>query len=176
MTFLKSIPCALALALVVHTGASAAAEKKPPETEDIGNLSLVVENDLFARTDQGYTSGVRASWVTSPAKTPQWAVGLAKSLPLFADWGEVRTEYAIQQAIFTPRDTRRVNPDPRDRPYAGWLNASFGLIGEAGPLLDQVALSFGVIGPASLAQQSQKFVHDVKNIDSPLGMDHRAEE
>jgi lipid A 3-O-deacylase len=173
MTFLKSIPCALALALVVHTGASAAAEKKPPETEDIGNLSLVVENDLFARTDQGYTSGVRASWVTSPSKTPQWAVGLAKSLPLFADWGEVRTEYAIQQAIFTPRDTRRVNPDPRDRPYAGWLNASFGLIGEAGPLLDQVALSFGVIGPASLAQQSQKFVHDVKNIDSPLGWDHQ---
>ena len=140
-----------------------------PEAEDKGTFSLVVENDLVARTDRSYTSGVRASWVTAPQATPAWAVGLARAIPLFADWGVIRTEYAIQQAIFTPQNTALLVPSPRDRPYAGWLNASFGLIGETGYLLDQLSLSFGVVGPASLARQSQKLVHDIRGIDSPRG-------
>lgn len=144
-----------------------------PEPEDRGTFSLVVENDLFARTDRSYTSGVRASWVTAPQATPSWAVELAKGIQLFADWGTIRTEYAVQQAIFTPQDTKRVIPDPLDRPYAGWLNASFGLIGETGSLLDQLSLSIGVVGPASLARQSQKLVHDVLGQDSPRGWDYQ---
>ncbi len=142
-----------------------------PEPEDRGTFSLVVENDLFARTDRSYTSGVRASWVTAPQATPAWAVQLARAIPLFADWGAIRTEYAVQQAIFTPQNTALVVPDPLDRPYAGWLNASFGLIGETGSLLDQLSLSIGVVGPASLARQSQKLVHDIRGIASPRGWD-----
>ncbi|MDB5569613.1 MAG: hypothetical protein JWN93_796, partial [Hyphomicrobiales bacterium] len=173
MTHFKTLPACALLALAVHAGPCAAIAKEQAGPEDVGNFSLIMENDLFARTDEGYTSGVRASWVTSPAQTPLWAVNLAKSLPLFADWGVVRTEYALQQSIFTPRDVKRAIPDPLDRPYAGWLNASFGLIGEAGPLLDQLSLSVGVIGPASLAQASQRLVHDIKGIDSPRGWDQQ---
>ena len=131
------------------------------------------ENDLVARTDRSYTSGVRASWVTAPQATPAWAVGLARAIPLFAGWGTIRTEYAIQQTIFTPQNTTLVVPNPFDRPYAGWLNASFGLIGETGSLLDQLSLSLGVVGPASLARQSQKLVHDIRGIDSPRGWDYQ---
>jgi hypothetical protein len=144
-----------------------AGQAAAPDREGTGVFTVVVENDLFARTDQSYTSGVRASWVTSPQNTPSWALSLARRIPLFADWGVVRTEYAIQQAIFTPADTRRVIPDPLDRPYAGWLNASIGLIGETGSLLDQLSLSLGVVGPSSLARESQRLVHDIRGIDSP---------
>jgi lipid A 3-O-deacylase len=98
-------------------------------------------------------------------------VNLARQIPLFAAWGVVRTEYAIQQTIFTPRNTDLVVPDARDRPYAGYLNASFGLIGETGPLLDQLSLSLGVVGPASLARESQKLVHDILGEGSPRGWD-----
>lgn len=160
-----------AVALTASCLPIAAFAQSSPEAEDRGTFSLVVENDLVARTDRSYTSGVRASWVTAPQATPAWAGVLARAIPLFAGWGAVRTEYAIQQAIFTPQNTTLVIPDPSDRPYAGWLNASFGLIGETGSLLDQLSLSIGVVGPASLARQSQKLVHDIRGIASPRGWD-----
>ncbi|HEY8580935.1 MAG TPA: lipid A deacylase LpxR family protein [Beijerinckiaceae bacterium] len=163
----------VAFALLSFGAPRAALAQQAPEAEEQGTLSVVVENDLFARRDQSYTSGVRASWVTSPANTPKWAIDLARQVPLFADWGTVRTEYAIQQTIFTPPNTRLNPPDPLERPYAGWLNASIGLIGETGSLLDQLSVSIGVVGPASLAQQSQRLVHDILGIDSPKGWDYQ---
>lgn len=160
----------LALALLPAVAAQAQSAPKP---EEKGTFSLVVENDLFTHTDRAYTSGVRASFVTAPADTPEWAVQLARQLPLFASWGVVRSEYAVQQTIFTPRNTDLVVPDPKDRPYAGALSASFGLIGETGPLLDQLSISIGVVGPASLAQQAQRLVHDILGESSPRGWDHQ---
>jgi lipid A 3-O-deacylase len=148
---------------------SSARAQTPPKPEEKGVFSLVVENDLFTHTDRAYTSGVRASWVTAPADTPAWALQLARQLPLFAGWGVVRTEYAVQQAIFTPRNTDLSIPDPADRPYAGSLSASFGLIGETGPLLDQLSLSVGVVGPASMAREAQKLVHNILGEGSPRG-------
>lgn len=71
--------------------------------------------------------------------------------------------------IFTPRDTTLLVPNPLDRPYNGWLNASFGLIGETGPILDHLSLSVGVVGPAAGAKEAQKFVHDALGVTSPNG-------
>ncbi len=159
--------CVIALS-VAATVRPATADDKPSKEEG-GNFSLIIENDLIAKTDQDYTSGVRASWITAPQTTPAWAVQMARQLPLFASWGAVRTEYAFQQVIFTPRNTIAVVPDPQDRPYAGWTNASFGLIGESGQLLDQLSISIGVVGPASLAQPSQRLVHDIYGEASPRG-------
>ena len=156
-------------AAIAFASTNAAKAQAPPETEKTGVFSLVIENDLIARTDRDYTSGVRASWVTSPQETPAWAAKFVRLLPLFASWGTVRTEYAIQQVIFTPRDTTLIIPDFRDRPYAGWTNVSFGLIGETGSLLDQLSLSIGVVGPASLARESQRLVHDILRESSPRG-------
>jgi hypothetical protein len=159
------------IALFASAASLPAIAQSQPKPDDKGNFSLVVENDRFGLlgTDKGYTSGVRASWVTSPQGTPKWAVNLARQLPLFADGSKVRAEYAIQQAIFTPTDTTLVVPNPLDRPYSGWLNASFGLIGETGPIIDQLSLGVGVVGPASGAQETQKLVHDLLGVTSPQG-------
>lgn len=159
------------IALFAAEAALPATAQGQAKSDDKGNFSLVVENDRYGLlgTDKGYTSGVRASWVASPQYTPTWAVDLAKQVPLFANWGLVRAEYAIQQVIFTPRDATLLVPNPLDRPYSGWLNASFGLIGETGPILDQVSLGLGVVGPASGAQASQKLVHDLLGVTSPQG-------
>lgn len=99
--------------------------------------------------------------------TPAWAKGLGRSLPGLQS-GTVWVNYAFGQDIFTPKDIRRSDPDPDDRPYAGLLYGSVGLVRLEGPMLDQIALTAGVVGPAALAEPVQNGAHDV------LG-DNRAE-
>ena len=170
---IKFITRIFLLAFFLPSNLMTAQADDTPKTEVSGNFSLVIENDLVVKTDKNYTSGVRASWTTAPEKTPIWAKNFAVGIPQFSNWTNVRTEYALQQVIFTPKATSLVTPNPLDRPYAGWLNATFGLIGEDGPLLDQLTLSIGVIGPASLAEQSQKLVHDLYGQTSPKGWSHQ---
>ena len=140
------------------------------EPERAGTFSLVVENDLFANSDRGYTSGQRLSWVTRPMEDLHSGIaGWVRQIPLFAGWHTVRAEYALNQAIFTPADISRVNPDPLDRPYAGWLEASFALIGEGNGYLDQLSIGFGVVGPAALGQESQDLIHILRQFDRAQG-------
>lgn len=144
------------------------------ETET-GTLSLVFENDLFYDTDRNYTNGVRASWLSGPGRTPAWALRAARWFPLFPDGGTVRTSYAVGQNMYTPEDIALRGPPLDDRPYAGWLYGSMGLIAETGRRLDQLELTLGVVGPASLAEQTQTFVHEVTDSQEPRGWDTQLE-
>lgn len=135
-----------------------------------GTLSFVIENDIFY-SDQYYTNGVRASWTTAADKRPEWALNAARLFPFFPDNASVRTNYAIGQNMYTPKETEMKNPPSDDHPYAGWLYGSVGLIAENGRQLDQIEFTLGVVGPASLAEQTQKFVHKVRGIDIPQGWD-----
>jgi hypothetical protein len=54
-----------------------------------------------------------------------------------------------------------VDPPLTDRPYAGFLYGSIGVVADSGVHLDQLQLTLGVIGPDSLAEDSQNFVHDI---------------
>ena len=136
-----------------------------------GILSLNFENDLFYGNDRNYTNGVRAAWLSGPDDTPDWAVRTAAWFPLFPERCCVRTEYAVGQNMYTPADISLSNPPPDDRPYAGWLYASIGVIAETDDRLDQLGLSIGVVGPASFAEQTQKFVHRHVGSPRPQGWD-----
>ena len=136
-----------------------------------GVWSMVIENDLFYGSDQSYTSGVAFAWVPSPKPAPDWAVGIARSLPWFPDAGEVRHGYVLGQNMYTPRDITLVNPPLDDRPYAGWLYGTIGLGVETSQLSDQVLLTVGIVGPASLAEQSQKAIHKITGSTEPMGWD-----
>jgi hypothetical protein len=167
----------LGLCSVLVLPAMAADVAKPePET---GALSFVYENDVFYDTDREYTNGVRLAWVTGPGETPDWALTAARWLPFFPDSAgntvKIRTTYAVGQNMYTPGDITVADPAPGERPYAGWLYGSIGLIVEWGEelnRLDQLDLSVGVVGPASLAEQTQRFVHKyVTNSPDPKGWD-----
>ncbi|MCK9988133.1 MAG: lipid A 3-O-deacylase [Azoarcus sp.] len=134
-------------------------------------LSLVLENDLFYDTDGNYTNGVRAAWLSAPDQAPEWALRAARRLPFFPEDGTVRTSYAIGQNMYTPQDIEIPNPPLDDRPYAGWLYGSIGLIAETGGRLDQLELTLGIVGPPSLAEQTQTFVHEVVGAPKPRGWD-----
>ena len=134
-----------------------------------GAFSILFENDIFYNSDHDYTNGVELAYTTAPQDTPDWAISTARMLPFFNQSGDVRTRYAIGQEIFTPHNLKLKNPPPTDRPYAGFLYGAFGLVDDDGRNLDQLQVQLGVIGPASLAEDSQKWIHGIIHGQDPQG-------
>lgn len=157
------------VSLTTLSAASPALGDEPPR---FGILSLVVENDSFYNADRNYTNGITLLWV-STRETPAWMVRVARLLPWFPQDAQVRHGYAIGQNMYTPDDITLADPPLDDRPYAGWLYGTIGLGIETGRQLDQLWLTLGMVGPASLAEQSQKLIHDITGSDEPKGWDHQ---
>ena len=133
-----------------------------------GIFSATLENDLVSDNDFGYTNGVRFSYLSSE-RVPDWLSDTAELIPFFAPDGEQRMSFAVGQSMFTPEDITVRDPDPRDRPYAGFLYGSLGLINDTGKTLDNLQLTAGIIGPGSFAEQTQEFVHDLVDTRDPAG-------
>jgi hypothetical protein len=157
----------LGLAAALWVALPAAADEAPKT----GVWNLFVENDLFYGSDDNYTSGVAMAWVASPTPPPDWAVRIARSVPWFPEIGEIRHGYIVGQNMYTPKDITLAEPLPGDRPYAGWLYATIGLGVESTGQTDQFAFTVGVVGPASLAEQSQKAIHELIGSPEPKGWD-----
>jgi lipid A 3-O-deacylase len=140
----------------------------PPVADKKAILSLSYENDIVAGNDYGYTNGVRAAWLSSE-EVPEWFSDAAAKFPLFDEDGNQRLSFAFGQSMFTPEDITVRNPDPDDRPYAGFLYGSAGIISDTGDRLDNFNATIGIIGPASFAAQTQEFVHDLIDTRDPAG-------
>lgn len=151
---------------------AALAQEATKQEDSKGILSLVIENDSFAGNDIDYTNGLRLAWISGEANMPQWARSIANILPL-ASAGNKRISIAVGQSIFTPENTQRITPAAGDRPYAGWLYGSVGLVSDTGKTLDNIMLTVGVVGPWSLASQTQTRFHDIIGISSPKGWRHQ---
>lgn len=164
---------ALLLVLSAAVSCRIAAETVPDVPERGSTVSVVYENDTFYNRDSHYTNGVRFSWIPGSVATPRWAIDIARAIPWFPREGEVLHGYSFGQNMYTPRDITLENPPQGERPYAGWLYGSVGLGVETGLQLDQVVLTLGMVGPASLAEQTQKAIHKLVNADDPEGWDHQ---
>jgi hypothetical protein len=137
--------------------AQAASEPRPEK----GTFGILFENDWFNKSDHNYTNGIELTYTTAPQDTPDWLIETAHWLPFFTatGQGDVRTRYALGQTMFTPLDTTLVNPSPTDRPYAGFLFGTFGIAGDSGTHLDQLQFTIGVVGPMSIAGDTQSWLH-----------------
>jgi len=128
------------------------------------------ENDTFGGNDRFYTDGISLALSHTG---PSWMDPLADWLP----WGEGRRTvgYDVSQGMFTPSDTDLNPPDPDDRPYAGIL--AFGLTLHVEKENSYHGLKFvtGVVGPWSLAEQTQDAVHDLIGTDKSQGWDYQLE-
>ncbi|MDR3527933.1 MAG: lipid A deacylase LpxR family protein [Rhizomicrobium sp.] len=154
------------LATTLHFGAAQAADAPKPEK---GTFGILFENDWFGKADHNYTNGVELTYTTAPQDTPDWLITTAHWLPFFSATGDVRTRYALGQTIFTPLDKTTANPSWSDRPYAGFLFGTFGLVGDSGTHLDQLQFTVGVIGPMSIAGETQNWVHGIIGDDKAKG-------
>jgi hypothetical protein len=141
-----------------------------------GTLTVIAENDAFYKVDRHYTSGLQAVWVPDmEVPPPDWIRTLSRGMRSFSA-GPIRHGYSVGQSMFTSSDLDLEDPPPGERPYAGWLYASIGLGAESGRRLDEVGLTVGVIGPASLAEQVQEVLHDVTGARIPRGWDTQLED
>lgn len=138
-----------------------------------GTFNVMLENDIFANTDQHYTNGVRFSYLSAEDDVPDTIENYANQMPFFDNTGNKRFSFALGQSMFTPRDITTPNLIQRDRPYAGWLYATAGLISDHDDRLDNLQFTIGMVGPASLAKETQKFVHDHIAADDPKGWHHQ---
>ena len=167
---------ALAMLALSASGAWASGPfDEPTDEAETGTFSITLENDIFADTDQDYTNGVRFSYITPKNDlnlAGRWARDQIEPLIGQADWYMI---YALGQNMFTPSDIEDSTPHANERPYAGFLYGSVGVVADTGRQLHTFALDVGVVGPASLAEQSQKLVHEIGNFAKPVGWDLQLE-
>jgi len=140
-------------------------------------ISLRLENDAVAQADRHYTQGSFLSYLSRDNGIPRWTSVLAENLPTFGyKVGATKAGFGIGQEIYTPEDLDASELLVDDRPYAGWLFGRLTLQ-RRGPLsrrwsvLETFDLDLGVIGPESLAEQTQKEWHG----KDPQGWDNQLE-
>lgn len=152
-----------------------AEENEIKEKDDKTIVAVVIENDSFSDTDQHYTNGFRAGFSPPAKKTPQWMRNMGERSGIFSKGSDFRAIYTIGQNMYTPEELSLSEPDPNDRPYAGWLYTSVGLAGYTSESHEVLEVSLGIVGPAAMAEPAQKFVHDLIGADEPNGWDFQLE-
>lgn len=136
------------------------------------SLTLRLENDQPFDSDRHYTSGAGVAFARCVADEEALWPALLR-LPGLDRAGLLAQSYDLGQVMVTPADITRPDPDPRDRPYAGLL-----YLGVSWQRLDEhhysaLKLITGVVGPASLAKQTQKLVHRFTDSPQPRGWDRQ---
>lgn len=141
-----------------------------------GSLTVALENDLFGGgSDKHYTHGSEISYV-SDTYQPAWLMNAVSILPFYKTTADTRLVWSLGQQIYTPANIETPIPDPTDRPYAGWLYMSLGLVTDQrlrSHYVDKLELVVGVVGPDSGAESVQKTVHKWVDSDQPQGWDHQ---
>lgn len=172
-----------ALALLLALPSAAPAGEPPPAAGSercCGTFSVLFENDLFADTDRNYTNGIKLSWVSEDLRAfEQWPRMPAWVRPLFERMSALHPDREKNlglfagQKLFTPSDIRSRAPLPGDRPYAAWLYTGAAFHMKNRSRLDTFELQLGWVGPAALGEQTQNFVHRLRDIPLALGWDNQ---
>lgn len=138
---------------------------------------LYWENDYFGGTDRHYTNGFKFAWLS--ADLTEW--GRTGWRQTFLDWlpfvnrdgTQKNLGIAFGQKMFTPADISTPNPDPDDRPYAGWTYAEFSFLAKTEHRADTIAIQLGLVGPHSYAEDLQKWIHRAVDEEIPQGWDYQ---
>lgn len=159
-------------ALLISINGSAQKERIPKTM-----FRLYEDNDFInlrgKGTDNAYTNGTRLDIFYEKNKNTHfflnnWMPGAGSGAINTFGWG-------IMQLMYTPNDISKTEPDPNDFPYAGAL---FGIrsLHSANPVKKysfNTELQFGLIGPLSLAKETQIAIHKLINYQRPMGWGHQ---
>lgn len=149
--------------------------------DDTIRLGVIEENDSVGfDTDKYYTQGIALTYLGGDVdRESEWAgpFQALSDLGLFApprpDTPR-RYEILLGQSMFTPEDTAREDPDPDDRPYAGWFYGGVGLIQDTDRRrLDHLELLAGIVGPSAEGKKVQNDYHQFIGVDESRGWDRQ---
>jgi len=124
-------------------------------------------------TDDAYTNGTRIDLFYTKNRPSRWWVD--RNLPKAGDSSINVFGWGLEQLMFTPNDISKSSYQPDDYPYSGALLATHTLY-SYNPLKKydlQTEIVVGVMGPASLARQTQEAVHRLIHYQKPMGWDHQ---
>ncbi|WP_316815699.1 lipid A deacylase LpxR family protein [Pedobacter nyackensis] len=124
-------------------------------------------------TDKAYTNGTRFTLFYTKNKPSHFL--FERVFPKAGDSSKNVFGFGLSQLIFTPRDIANPNFQPNDYPWSGALYATYShySYNEKKKYDLQTELDLGVIGPASLAEQTQKMIHKFVNYQEPNGWDNQ---
>jgi lipid A 3-O-deacylase len=170
---------ALSMIFVLHAGAVAQTADAGRPSPGYGDwrTTLLEENDsLYFNSDKHYTQGLRLSFLSPLLAPGGWSEGVfdfVGNIPMvFANGAQShrRVAWFVGQSIFTPKNLDIKPPDPRDRPYGGWLYAGPSLMQESnGNQLENFEIEAGVIGPGAFGRQAQNDFHQFIGIHQAQG-------
>ncbi|MBN2234497.1 MAG: lipid A deacylase LpxR family protein, partial [Opitutales bacterium] len=145
-----------------------------------GTYNLYLENDYFAGTDRYYTNGIKLGWSSVDLEEFRDTPLASPWLPIFNLLEDEHLKayqknliYVIGQNIYTPQNTETSEYVPDDRPYAGWLYTGVGVVWKNQRVRNTLLFHLGMVGPASMAKETQRMIHDLKNIEHPMGWEHQ---
>jgi hypothetical protein len=146
--------------------------------DDKSHVTILEENDsIYFNTDKHYTQGLRLSYLgpdVQPDSFWSGAFGLfGWAAPSVMNGASAQSRhYALEfgQSLFTPENKTLRPPDPRDRPYAGWLYVGASLLQETDRrMLENIELQLGAVGPVALGKQTQNTFHQLIGQDKAEG-------
>lgn len=140
-------------------------------------LRVYEDNDLFnvvgGITDRGYTNGTRLDYFFIKQKPARFF--LNRIMPKAGDSSINTNGFSVMQVIITPKNILKKIPDRNDFPYSGALFATHSLH-SANPRRKyswQTVILAGVMGPPSLARETQEFSHRLVGYFRPVGWDYQ---
>lgn len=143
-------------------------------------FSLYWENDSVTGTDQDYSNGLKLTWSRPYRRASGGRTGMRLRdwtfghLPFLQDpVGRKATTFSLGQFIYTPKDTERTDLILEDRPYAGYSFLGFGFISMTDRIRHFWEIDIGVVGPCSLAENTQNWFHDLIRTRRAMGWDHQ---
>ncbi|MDF1722668.1 MAG: lipid A deacylase LpxR family protein [Minwuia sp.] len=166
-----ALPGLLLLAAALAT--PALAEEHQERTAKVGTLSVVVENDYFAGTDQEYTNGFRLAYLRPKGQVNDVTAWLGRNILGVADQTKLYDGVAIGQNLFTPSDITQAAPQPGDHPYAGWLYIEAAAIADDNTHVETVTANLGIVGPLALGELVQNTFHQLIDSDIAQGWDNQ---
>jgi hypothetical protein len=119
---------------------------------------------------------MRLQYMHRANELPQWTARfLTNYLPtLGMDVTRVRIGGALGHELYTPTNLRATAVLPNDRPYGAWLHASLilrrgGEILNLIPVMDELELDLGIIGPEAFGEETQQSWHKLIDYVDPRG-------
>lgn len=147
---------------------------------EIDYFGLSFENDLFFNDDWGYTNGLIINWGYNdvPAldnlSLPTWISYLTDKtyLNTFQD-RQYSIKYSVGQFIQTAIDIKQADLIKEDAPYVGLFAWQANVTAYDTSVLDELSLTFGIVGPVAGAKFIQEYSHNGLNATEPMGWDHQ---
>lgn len=130
------------------------------------------ENDSVYGPDRYYTNGIQFLFVTVDNSIMSENEYLSKIFNINTKIYH-NFSFGIGQKIYTPYTIKIAEPVLNDRPYAGYLYLFLNKNIRYDNKLDSFGISVGLTGPSSLAEITQKRVHELIGSTEPKGWNNQ---